>query len=48
VVAGLDARRVGLIMGRRPGSIRVLQHRALQRLAGLLQAADELDESARQ
>jgi len=48
VVAGLDATRVGLMMGRRPGSIRVLQHRALRQLAVLLQASDELDEGARQ
>jgi RNA polymerase sigma-70 factor (ECF subfamily) len=33
VVAGLDARRVAAIVGKRPGTVRVLQHRGLQRLA---------------
>jgi RNA polymerase sigma-70 factor, ECF subfamily len=41
VVAGLDAARVGQVMGKRPGTIRVLQHRALQRLAALLAMATE-------
>lgn len=43
VVAGLDAARVGQVMGKRPGTIRVLQHRALQRLAALLTAGAELE-----
>jgi RNA polymerase sigma-70 factor, ECF subfamily len=33
VVAGLDVVEVGRIMGRTPGSVRVLCHRALRRLA---------------
>lgn len=33
VVAGLDVAEVARIMGRSPGSVRVLQHRALRRLA---------------
>jgi RNA polymerase sigma-70 factor (ECF subfamily) len=44
VVAGLDAAHVGRIMGKPPGTIRVLQHRALQRLVIALGAARELDE----
>jgi len=37
VVAGFDAETVGRLTGRRPGAVRVMQHRALRRLA------DELD-----
>jgi RNA polymerase sigma-70 factor (ECF subfamily) len=33
VIGGLDAEEVGLIVGKRPGTVRVLQHRALRRLA---------------
>jgi RNA polymerase sigma-70 factor, ECF subfamily len=33
VVAGLDAEEVGVIIGKSPGAVRVLQHRALLRLA---------------
>ena len=33
VVAGLTAEEVGLVVGKRPGAVRVLQHRALRRLA---------------
>jgi RNA polymerase sigma-70 factor (ECF subfamily) len=33
VVAGLDVNEVAAVMGKRPGTIRVLQHRALRRLA---------------
>jgi RNA polymerase sigma-70 factor (ECF subfamily) len=44
VVAGLDAAQVGRIMGKPPGTIRVLQHRALQRLVIALGATRELDE----
>ena len=33
VVAGLDVQRVAAIMGKRPGTVRVLTHRGLRRLA---------------
>ena len=33
VVAGLDVEQVAEIMGRRPGTVRVLQHRALKKLS---------------
>jgi RNA polymerase sigma-70 factor, ECF subfamily len=33
VLAGLDTERVAQILGKRPGTIRVLQHRGLRRLA---------------
>jgi RNA polymerase sigma-70 factor, ECF subfamily len=33
VVAGFSAKEVGRIMGKRPGTVRVLQHRALANLA---------------
>ena len=33
VVAGLDVQRVADIMGKRPGTVRVLTHRGLRRLA---------------
>jgi RNA polymerase sigma-70 factor (ECF subfamily) len=33
VVAGFDAEQVGAIVGKRPGTVRVLQHRALRRMA---------------
>ena len=39
VVVGLDADSVGEILGKRPGTVRVLQHRGLERLAAVL--ADE-------
>jgi RNA polymerase sigma-70 factor (ECF subfamily) len=39
VVAGLDAEHVGRIVGKRPGTVRVLQHRGLRRLAELLGSA---------
>jgi RNA polymerase sigma-70 factor (ECF subfamily) len=35
VVAGLDVAQVARITGKRPGTVRVLQHRALQRLRQL-------------
>jgi RNA polymerase sigma-70 factor (ECF subfamily) len=38
VVAGLDAEHVGKILGKRAGTVRVLQHRGLRRLAEILQA----------
>ena len=34
VLGGLDTREVAEITGKRPGTIRVLQHRALQQMAG--------------
>jgi RNA polymerase sigma-70 factor (ECF subfamily) len=36
VVAGLDAEEVGLAIGKRAASVRVIQHRALRRLANCL------------
>lgn len=36
VVAGLDVARVAAIVGKRPGTVRVLGHRGLRRLAELL------------
>ena len=39
VVAGLPVDEVAAITGRRPGTVRVLQHRALRRLAERLDAA---------
>jgi RNA polymerase sigma-70 factor (ECF subfamily) len=38
VVAGLDAEHVGRIVGKRAGTVRVLQHRGLRRLAEMLDA----------
>jgi RNA polymerase sigma-70 factor, ECF subfamily len=38
VVAGLDVERVAGIMGKRPGTVRVLTHRGLRRLAERLAA----------
>jgi RNA polymerase sigma-70 factor (ECF subfamily) len=38
VLAGLDAEHVGRITGKRPGNVRVLQHRGLRRLAMLLES----------
>jgi RNA polymerase sigma-70 factor (ECF subfamily) len=35
VVAGLSVEEVAQVLGRRPGTVRVLQHRALTRLASL-------------
>jgi RNA polymerase sigma-70 factor (ECF subfamily) len=34
VLAGLDVGLVAEILGKRPGTVRVLQHKALRRLAG--------------
>ena len=34
VLAGLDVDQVAEILGKRPGTVRVLQHKALRRLAG--------------
>jgi RNA polymerase sigma-70 factor, ECF subfamily len=36
VLGGLDVERVASIMGKRPGTVRVLQHRGLRRLAAAL------------
>ena len=36
VVAGLTVEEVGIALGKRAGTVRVLQHRALRRLAGIL------------
>jgi RNA polymerase sigma-70 factor (ECF subfamily) len=36
VVVGLDSNEVGAVMGKKPGTIRVLQKRALERLASLV------------
>jgi RNA polymerase sigma-70 factor (ECF subfamily) len=36
VVVGLDADSVGEVLGKRPGTVRVLQHRGLERLAAVL------------
>jgi RNA polymerase sigma-70 factor, ECF subfamily len=38
VLSGLSTARVGAIVGKRPGAVRVLQHRGLRRLAELLNA----------
>jgi RNA polymerase sigma-70 factor (ECF subfamily) len=40
VVAGLDVERVAQLMGKRPGTVRVLTHRGLRRLAERLGADD--------
>ena len=36
VVAGLTVEEVGIALGKRAGTVRVLQHRALRQLAGIL------------
>ena len=47
VVAGLPVDEVARVTGRRPGTVRVMQHRALKRLAAALGPADSLfDEGA--
>jgi RNA polymerase sigma-70 factor, ECF subfamily len=40
VIGDLDVEQVASIMGKRPGTIRVLQHRALRRLAETLRRED--------
>jgi RNA polymerase sigma-70 factor, ECF subfamily len=40
VVAGLDVARVAGIVGKRPGTVRMLQHRGLQRLRTLLEPTE--------
>jgi RNA polymerase sigma-70 factor (ECF subfamily) len=42
VVAGLGADEVGRMVGKSPGAVRVIQHRALRRLAELLGEPDSL------
>jgi RNA polymerase sigma-70 factor (ECF subfamily) len=42
VVAGLDVQRVADIMGKRPGTVRVLTHRGLRRLAQQLGAGGQV------
>jgi len=45
VLGGLDVARVAAIVGKRPGTVRVLQHRGLRRLAEQVAApADRADE----
>jgi RNA polymerase sigma-70 factor (ECF subfamily) len=42
VAAGLDANQVAQVVGKKPGAVRVLQHRGLRRLALLLSGGEEL------
>jgi RNA polymerase sigma-70 factor (ECF subfamily) len=42
VLGGLDVGRVAAIVGKRPGTVRVLQHRGLRRLAEQLGSSAEL------
>lgn len=47
VVAGLPVEEVARVTGRRPGNVRVMQHRAMKRLAAALGSSDALtDEGA--
>jgi RNA polymerase sigma-70 factor (ECF subfamily) len=39
-VDGLSAREIGTVLGRSEGSVRVLQHRALRELSGILGPED--------
>jgi RNA polymerase sigma-70 factor (ECF subfamily) len=41
VGAGLDGPRVAELVGKRPGAVRVLQHRGLRRLARVAQGTAE-------
>jgi RNA polymerase sigma-70 factor, ECF subfamily len=41
VVAGFDSNEVALITGKKPGTVRVIQKRALERLAQLIEAESE-------
>jgi RNA polymerase sigma-70 factor, ECF subfamily len=45
VVAGLDVAAVATILGKRPGTVRVVQHRALRRLAEMLDAEAAREEA---
>jgi RNA polymerase sigma-70 factor (ECF subfamily) len=47
VIAGLDAERVGKIVGKSTGAVRVLQHRGLRRLAEVLADPSERTTSGR-
>ncbi len=46
VIGGLSVEETAAAMHKRPGTVRVLQHRALQALARILQDASEEDEDA--
>jgi RNA polymerase sigma-70 factor (ECF subfamily) len=48
VVAGLSVEEAALAMDRRPGSVRVLQHRALRRLARILSDPEHAEEVERE
>jgi RNA polymerase sigma-70 factor (ECF subfamily) len=41
ILAGLDVQRVAEIVGKRPGTVRVLQHRGLRRLAEMLRSEEQ-------
>jgi DNA-directed RNA polymerase specialized sigma24 family protein len=41
VVAGLESNEVALVTGKKPGTVRVIQKRALERLAELVPSASE-------
>jgi RNA polymerase sigma-70 factor (ECF subfamily) len=43
VVAGLSVEQVAALTGRSAGAVRVLQHRALRKLARTLRPADRLE-----
>ena len=45
IVAGLDVSRVATVMGRTPGSVRVLCHRGLRRLEARLVALDSVPDT---
>lgn len=47
VVGGLDANQVAAVVGKRPGAVRVLQHRGLRRLAVLLSGVEDLPQVRR-
>jgi RNA polymerase sigma-70 factor, ECF subfamily len=46
VLAGLDIARVATIVGKRPGAVRMLQHRGLQRLRRLLASLEPVAPAA--
>jgi RNA polymerase sigma-70 factor (ECF subfamily) len=45
VLSGIETTRVATIVGKRPGTVRVLQHRALHRLAELVAAHAPAEEA---